>query len=168
MSHYRVAVIHKHDDDDEIATLLAPYSEHLQVEPYLWKSRDEAIAYVRRFFKTNEKTDQECWEMLSAGHITDEDDNIYSTYNPQSMWDYWSDIDSCKVKDLENDEYVREWMPTYAIVTPDGEWYSSGKVGWFATSSNTEEEWKAWVDNYDTFFAQADPEFYVTIVDCHI
>ena len=87
MSHYSVAVFHR--PDQSVEELLAPYSENLEVEPYIWLSREEAIAYARKHYKTEGKSDEECWQMVAEDSRTDEDGNIYSTYNPQSKWDWW-------------------------------------------------------------------------------
>ena len=88
MSHYAVAVFHKPDQD--VGDLLAPYDENKEVEPYIWLSRKEAIGYARKHYKTEGKTDEECWQMVAEDSQTDEDGNIYSTYNPDSKWDWWS------------------------------------------------------------------------------
>ncbi len=171
MSHYRVAVIHKHDSYDEIADLLAPYSELLEVEPYIWLSREDAIAYARKHYDMGRKHDKTCWEFMAKDHQTDEDGNIYTDYNPNSKWDYWGDIDTCKVKHLKKKkkgQSVREWMPTYAVVTADGTWHSPGDVGWFGSSTESDEQWEEWEKNYNRFFEKVDPDYYVTIVDCHI
>ena len=117
MSHYCVAVFHGKDQD--IEDLLAPYSENLQVEPYIDFSRQEAIDYARKHYKGfAEKTDDECWQFMAddAGEgMTDEDGNIYSTYNRKAKWDWWSEggrwsgtlkchgreVDSGRMGDLE-------------------------------------------------------------------
>ena len=88
MSHYSVAVFSRKGQD--IEELLAPYDENMKVEPYVWKSREEAVAYARENFKTEGKTDDECWRMAAEDSETDEDGNIYSTYNPRSAWDWWT------------------------------------------------------------------------------
>lgn len=92
MSHYAVAVIHRKDQD--IEELLAPFDENLQVEKYVEYTRQEAIDYARKHYKTDKMSDQECWKMLAddAGEgMTDSEGNIYSTYNPQSKWDWWTE-----------------------------------------------------------------------------
>ena len=93
MSHFTVAVLHRPDQDVE--TLLAPYDESLRVEKYIEFTRQEAIDHVRKHYaKMADKTDDECWHYLAddAGEgMTDEEGNIYSTYNPKSKWDWWSE-----------------------------------------------------------------------------
>ena len=93
MSHYTVAVFHR--KDQSVDELLAPYSENLKVEPYISFSRQEAIDYARKHIHGYaDKTDQECWQIMAddAGEgMTDTEGNIYSTYNPQSKWDWWSE-----------------------------------------------------------------------------
>ena len=67
--------------------------------------------------------------------------------------------------------YVEELknFVTFAIITPDGEWHEQGKMGWFGMSTatpNTENIWTS--DFYDKFISKLPPEYYFTLVDCHI
>ncbi len=58
---------------------------------------------------------------------------------------------------------------TYAVITPDGKWHSKGDMGWWGCSSETEEEAKKWNKSFkDMFLNTADPEWTLTVVDCHI
>ena len=47
MSHYSVAVITKTGDIDEIKKLLAPFDENLEVEPYVYMTKEDIIVYAR-------------------------------------------------------------------------------------------------------------------------
>lgn len=109
MSHYPVLIIKNQDADlDEI---LAPYSENLEVEPYIYRTKqqiiDDAKTYKEKLFEKikedpdmeltdwqrgflNARTDQEFYyaERDEDGHF-DEDGNKLSTYNPKSKWDWW-------------------------------------------------------------------------------
>ena len=112
MSHFTVAVFHREDQD--IEDLLAPYDENTEVEPYIMFTRQEAIDHARERYRTEGKTDEECWEMVAEDRQTDEDGNIYTTYNPDSKWDWWCEggpwsgmlmlngqkVDSGRVRDL--------------------------------------------------------------------
>ena len=52
---------------------------------------------------------------------------------------------------------------------PDGKWISPGEMGWFGASSETEEEACEWDLYYrERFIDTANPEWTLTIVDCHI
>lgn len=68
------------------------------------------------------------------------------------------------------DEYARQQasLQTYAVLTPDGEWYEPGKMGWWGISHAGLEDDKAWDKNYYKFFEQAEDDWTITIVDCHI
>lgn len=58
---------------------------------------------------------------------------------------------------------------TYAVVTPDGEWHDSGKMGWWGISEATDEERVEFENNYEEeFLKNLNPEWRLTIVDCHI
>lgn len=85
MSHYMLAIIHK--PEQKIEDLLAPFDENKSVDPYIIYSRDEAIKRAREMdFKG---TDDEAYAMMIDGRETDADGNIYSTYNPDSKWDWY-------------------------------------------------------------------------------
>lgn len=59
---------------------------------------------------------------------------------------------------------------TYAVVTPDGEWHAPGEMGWWACSTETEEEYRQWVNDYYKAFLEPAmlKGWFITIVDCHI
>ena len=104
MSHYAVLVLHK--EDQNIDTLLAPYNENLEVEPYLKLTFDEAIIKAKEIYDDyhNEK------ELIKNyaedyGYIV-LDDGLYSTYNPNSKWD-WYEIGGRFSKRLELTEEGR-------------------------------------------------------------
>lgn len=94
MSHYMVAVIHA--PIQSVEGLLAPYSENLEVEPYLEMTKQEVIDYVKKNYSdVGELSDEECWKKYVDGwgienNLVDKAGNIYTTYNPKSKWDWWS------------------------------------------------------------------------------
>ena len=58
---------------------------------------------------------------------------------------------------------------TVAVVTPDGIWHESGAVGWFGLIDATDSEIREWRERYkERFIDTADPDWILTIVDCHI
>lgn len=68
-------------------------------------------------------------------------------------------------------DYARscaEWR-TYAVLTPDGIWHEPGAMGWFGCSSASAEDDTKWEREFkETFIDTADPEWSITIIDCHI
>ena len=62
MSHYSVLVLHK--EDQNIDTLLAPYDENLEVEPYLKLTNDEAIIKANKNL-TNSMNSKN-WEIIGS------------------------------------------------------------------------------------------------------
>ena len=91
MSHYTVAVFHRKDQD--IDDLLAPYDENMSVEPYIKYTMQEAIDWVKKNIAGyHDKPDFECWQWMADEYDgrTDDEGNIYSTYNPDSKWDWYS------------------------------------------------------------------------------
>lgn len=233
MSHFTVAVFHRENQD--VDELLAPYSENLEVSKRIDLTKAEAIEYARKNYKGfADKTDDECWKAVAEDYeddMKDEEGNLYTTYNPNSKWDWysiggrWGDslklktgepCDEGRVGDLDfspdkeaYEEALRFWdacveektfpgsdeyrsfyrkeyyldyygsreayakstseFSTFAVVTPDGEWHEKGRMGWFACSSETPDEAKAWNASYkEKFIDGADPDWILTMVDCHI
>lgn len=89
MSHFLLAILHEEWQD--VDELLEPYSEELETEPRLKYTKEEAIRYGRENYEElKSKTDTECWEFMADGYTTDDEGNIYTTYNPQSKWDWYT------------------------------------------------------------------------------
>ena len=87
MSHYAVLVLHK--EDQNINTLLSPYNENLEVEPYLKLTNNEVIAKAKEEYDDN-YSEKELIKKYAEdyGYII-LDDGLYSTYNPNSKWDWY-------------------------------------------------------------------------------
>lgn len=71
-------------------------------------------------------------------------------------------------KEMTKEDYINKGSEfcTFAVVWPDGQWYERGSMGWWAAVSNEDE---AWGKKYkERFLDKADPEWTLTIVDCHI
>lgn len=96
MSHFSVLVLHAKDDSFE--DLLAPFDENLEVKPYLYIPHEKAIEEMEQGLATLNPDVQEKYKAMSEtdrlrsyfGGIIDEEGNIWSTYNPQSRWDWYS------------------------------------------------------------------------------
>lgn len=68
-------------------------------------------------------------------------------------------------------EYIESctMFSTYAVLTPDGEWYEPGEMGWWGISNATPEQEAEFEKNYEKeYIKTANPEWRLTIVDCHI
>lgn len=80
--HYKVLVLGKNVEE-----LLAPYDENLEVEPYVYKTMEEARAELVEY-TAEEYTDEEVAKYFGAK--LDEDGNLLTTSNPNSKWDWYS------------------------------------------------------------------------------
>lgn len=182
MSHYRVAVFTEREDHAGylVDSLLAPYDESLDVEPYLDLTREQLIEYGYKRLITKPDPpmvmdDETCYNAAIEYFDPEpenigEDGGLYSTYNPNSKWDYYTSGLCERVRDLdfEGDD---DWKAvTYAVVMPDGDWIAPGTVGWFGWSTESEDQWELWRENfYNQFWKPAiEQDWWVTVVDCHI
>lgn len=93
MSHFSVAVFTE-PNGATVRELLDPYSENLEVEPYMAMTKEEALAeialYEEKYPEYKTMTDEEKMEDWFGYRIFDEDGNPMSTYNPNSKWDWYS------------------------------------------------------------------------------
>lgn len=134
MSHYIVAVFHR--EDQKVEDLLAPFDENTEVEPYIRYTRQEAIDFVREHWGdwAKDKSDDECWNEIADEYDnnTDENGNIYSTYNPDSKWDWWSygGRFGGSIKLKGKDEYTDEARVGDADFSDDKETYEQSLKFW--------------------------------------
>lgn len=111
MSHFTVAVITK---DGDYARALAPFDENLSVEKYIRRTREDIIKQCKEQREQYENTNDEkykswyetsSWSKLDYSNddnliksyliefeddCYDEEGNEWSTYNPNSKWDWYS------------------------------------------------------------------------------
>lgn len=193
---------------------LDQYYEGLEVEAYIAYTKEEAIDEVKKAHansyeyavKALQQTDlnpkmiehyqsivdkglfisyEDAWEEAKDwGYEIDENENLLSTYNPDSKWDWYSvggrwggflhykDTDpgfektnEAYIHELDMD-YLLEHTP-FCFVTEDGEWREKGEMGWWGSVSNekTEDSWKQQFVNY---VKSLDSDCLVTVVDFHI
>lgn len=204
-----------------------------------WIKRfEEGIAYYEPMVNTY--TDEDYYNYIAedcSEDMIDNEGNIYSTYNPDSKWDWWEiggrwnglitlkreketdpvvHTNVAKIKDIDfnyidpekrkynemlwekvvegkhqdNHElfttYNKEYFlnryktkenfaesvakfRTYAILTPDGVWHEAGQIGLFGVSGATEDNEKAFDENYFNILDREKyKDYLLVVVDCHI
>lgn len=148
MSHYTVAVISYTGTEKEVAKLLAPFDESIQVEKYICRTKEQitkdgrerheaALKEIQEFEKDKlievltspsydwyrsvltAQTPQDFYDTEVNTDMVDEDGNEYSTYNPESRWDWWGIGGrwDCSLRDY-NGEYhntlkIADWDYNY-------------------------------------------------------
>lgn len=190
------------------------YYEGLEVDPYLEYTKEEAIDEVKskralnyesaiRALQREDLTDnqkeyyqsiidkglfisyEDAWkEIEDWGYEIDENENLMSTYNPESKWDWYSvggrwcgflhykDADpgfektnEAYIHELDMD-YLLEHVP-FCFVTEDGEWKEKGEMGWWGSVSNEKPE-DSWKQQFVDYVKSLDSDCLVTVVDFHI
>lgn len=91
MSHFAVLVLH--EENQSIRDLLAPYDENLEVEPYIKYTRTQAINKMREDCPDlyQDESEDEIFQNACDwfGCTLDDDNNLLTTYNPHSKWDWY-------------------------------------------------------------------------------
>lgn len=190
------------------------YYEGLEVEAYIVYTKEEAIDHVKKArvnnyeFAVNSLQNpnldsglkeryqdivdrglfisyEDAWkEAQDWGYEIDEDENLLSTYNPESKWDWYSvggrwdgflhykneelgfaETNEAYIHELDID-YLLEHIP-FCFVTEDGEWREKGEMGWWGSVSNEKPE-DSWKQQFVDYVKSLDENCLVTVVDFHI
>ena len=193
---------------------LENYYEGLEVEAYIAYTKEEAIDEVKKMRAYNyeravemlQKPDlnskqiehyqniidlglfisyEDAWnEAQDWGYEVDEDENLLTTYNPDSRWDWYSiggrwdgflhykdvepgleETNEAYIHELDMD-YLLENIP-FCFVTEDGEWREKGEMGWWCSVSNEKPE-ETWKQQFRDYVKSLDPNCLVTVIDFHI
>ena len=97
-------------------------------------------------------------------------DNYVEGKNPEAEWDYWSP-EYYKERYGTKENYASHCarFSVHAFVTPDGDWYEQGQMGWFAVDDATPASIREFDDNLKLMIERAIAEdLWITVVDCHI
>ena len=180
-----IAKVRKDLEDYKHSWIYEEYLRNPEAYREKHKNNKDHLNYIENEYPKRLKwTDEECYEDMAqyarADGMVDDEGNLLSTYNPKSKWDWyviggrWSG--NLKMKDGKevDDALVSEidWDKTdipFAFITPDGEWYERGEMGWWACVSN-EKEPADWEDEFKIAVKEfsKDDKICVTLVDCHI
>ena len=162
MSHFRGLVFGSLDN-------LERYNECREVDPYVEYTKEEGLKKLkddlewviennpeRKDWALKNLSDLETYYHYYFNGELDENDNVISTYNPDSKWDWYceggrfcglpligdenEDEESCTEVTVKMVDWDAVSIP-FCVVTPDGEWHEEGKIGWFALVSNENENW---------------------------
>ena len=104
------------------------------------------------------------WEVAIDGDDLKpgEQENDFNTYYRKEFY-----ID--RYLNKETYAKIQSSFNTFAVITSDGVWHEKGEMGWWGFSSETPEESLDWDLNYKKrFIDTVDPDWTITIVDCHI
>lgn len=113
---------------------------------------------------------------------------VLTTANPKAKWDWWvigghwyGEITGHPKSDekgfnlspkfnriKDNRSLVAPLLSLkilpFAVVTPDGQWYEQGNMGWFGQASDLKEDWPQQVKQ----LFETHPDCVAVSVDCHI
>jgi hypothetical protein len=189
MSHYPLLVIGEDPDAQ-----LAPYSEHLDVEPYLdsvegeWK---DALIKATEYVTEHSGAYTKNWgpgEFLDSyygvGYWTPVKGTggfeHWSRYNPLSKWDWyvtggrWEGflrtrdgraVNECTLGDLDLGEGFADRLP-HAVLR-NGGWVETGRMGWFGVVLDRTDDGE-WERQVRAALEGLPPETRITNIDCHI
>lgn len=103
------------------------------------------------------------WEVVVEG------DDIRENENPAQFNTFYRREYYLK-QFRDKERYARSYasFTTWALVTPNGEWYENGEMGWFGMPNATDESRAEYESVLQRTLSEADPNLWVSIIDCHI
>jgi hypothetical protein len=197
---------------------LDAYDESLEVEEYIVYTKDEAIDIVKQnharayesaieYLRKSDITEsnrehyqsvvdkglfisyEDAWKKVQDwGYRIDEDENLISTYNPDSKWDWYSiggrwsgflctkekddegnpiRVNQAQFKDIDWDYMIENNIIPFNYVTEEGVWREKGEMGWWGMTTN-EMEQDDWNDNFKRYLKLVEDDCLVTAIDFHI
>lgn len=197
---------------------LDAYDEGLEVEKYIVYTKDEAIDIVKQnhakayesaieYLRKSDITEsskeyyqsiidkglfisyEDAWKkVLDWGYELDDEENLLSTYNPDSKWDWYSvggrwsgflctkekddegnpiRVNQAQFKDIDWDYMLENNIIPFNYVTEEGIWREKGEMGWWGMTTN-EMEQDDWDDNFKSYLKLVEDDCLVTVVDFHI
>lgn len=180
--HYTLAVFHRKEQNVEDIVAKYKYHEREKNVYYLKYTRKEAIAYAKKYLQCyydDFKDDNECIDAFrDSNKIIDQHGNIYTTVDPKiRFFDrdlmitkiHWNNQETYEVRvgDIDNWTSFTELnhgFPTYAVITPDGEWHEICDVWGLLSSQVNKEEITEWIDQYfERFLFDLHPDIYMSI-----
>ena len=206
MTHFTVGIILPKDvanPDGHIETVMEPFFEHSEAEPYVCYSLEQAAtdlsAAIRRLElilgrqdshydldKCRQHLDElstmspqeKYLEFVRYHEKFNEQGQPISTYNPNSKWDWyviggrwdgWLHNRKAGGESLADNTALTEQVIardkiTHAIVTPDGQWFERGQMGWWAILLTENENW----DREAQAILARYPGHKLVLVDAHI
>lgn len=168
---------------DYINYLNSPLYKKYLSDPEKYKSEcrnDAHIKYLESFPEKLKYTDEQLYEEYAKfweEDCIDEEGNLWSTYNPNSKWDWysiggrWNGVLKTKDGKNTNEALISEvdWDKSipFAYITPKGLWKEKGEMLWFGMTANeiSQEEWNK---QFLSFVDSLPKNTIATIVDCHI
>lgn len=197
---------------------LDAYDEGLEVEEYVVYTKDEAIDIVKQNHAKNyesaieylRKSDitesnkeyyqsiidkglfisyEDAWKkVLDWGYKLDDEENLLSTYNPDSKWDWYSiggrwsgflctkekddegnpiRVNQAQFKNIDWDYMFENHITPFNYVTEEGMWREKGEMGWWGMTTN-EMEQDDWDANFKRYLKLVEDDCLVTVIDFHI
>lgn len=197
---------------------LDAYDEGLEVEEYIVYTRDEAIDIVKQnhvkayesaieYLRKSDVTEsnkeyyqsiidkglfisyEDAWKkVLDWGYKLDEEENLLSTYNPDSKWDWYSiggrwsgflctkekddegnpiRVNQAQFKDIDWDYMFENHITPFNYVTEEGMWREKGEMGWWGMTTN-EMEQDDWDANFKRYLKLVEDDCLITVIDFHI
>lgn len=103
------------------------------------------------------------WEVVVEGKPLEEGEDkedYFTIYKPEYYKETYGDCQTFCEKSCS--------FSTYALLDANGVWHEPGRMGWFACDDSTPDSRADYDKFFEDYLKNADPDWTVTVVDCHI
>ena len=196
MSHFLTYIVVPKKEDDRfneyIADVMSKFDENMQVEEYFVKdlTDEDKIGMINYLISDGSIDDSKTikdFDEIYKMHGEDWNSNKwrlvdgiwkeYSTYNPNSKWDWysiggrWNNNLVTKSDNKVNIAYKKDVKLSTEIIPfaiiKDGHWIERGQMGWFAmvTDEKNKDEWD---NEFYKIWDTINDDDLIVVLDCHI
>ena len=132
---------------------------------------------------------EDAWEEAKNwGYEIDDEENLMSTYNPDSKWDWYCEggrwgawlllkekgeareplnaIFATK-EEVDWDAMLEKDRIPFCFVTEDGDWHESASMGWWAMTTNDKDE-DVWRKEFLDYLESVEDDVEISVIDFHI
>ena len=129
-----------------------------------------------------------CSKAKNWGYEIDDEENLMSTYNPDSKWDWYCEggrwgawlllkekgedgeplnaIFATK-EEVDWDAMLEKDRIPFCFVTEDGDWHESASMGWWAMTTNDKDE-DVWNKEFKEYLDSVGDDVEISVIDFHI
>lgn len=107
-------------------------------------------------------------EFMRYWEVVVEEQELLPTENKMDFLNFYKkEYYTDRYKTKENFATRQASFGTFAAVTPHGEWIEKGNMGWWGANDATDESIEKYINQFNQLLEKY-PEYYLTVVDCHI
>lgn len=175
---------------DTLITMSMPSSQQISIRILPLNGEKEQLERANKIIEKGLFISYEdAWEEAKNwGYKIDDEENLMSTYNPDSKWDWYCEggrwgawlllkekgedgeplnAISATKEEVDWDAMLEKDRIPFCFVTEDGDWHESASMGWWAMTTNDKDE-DVWRKEFLDYLESVEDDVEISVIDFHI